>query len=754
MRPGRKLPLALLLLLQASACARCGRTPPRLDAIAPRVISNQTSYPVAISGDGFTAGMRLALGPPWSAEVETVLIDGRHLGARLPITAATGKAESATTARLLEASGEPADGQVSLVVIDDAGFPTPTGLVASGDGRLAFAVSPTTDEVWVWHRDGSAAERVQVGDGPRALALAGSSGAGEQLVVVHEFSPELRLLSAVDPQRPQRVIPIRAGALGVAVDRERGLAYVANHRSNSVQIVDLAAGAGRGELVAGVRPRSLALGAGLLAVANAGSGDVSIFDLAPSATSVAAPQRRLQPRPGTAIVGGHTERWAEYAVGGRQPRALAWDQARRLLFVASAGLNLGPNPDKIEVSTNGGIGVVDPATGTWRRHVSILAGVPQALALDGARGLLYAADLSRGLLTVLDAARLAGSDSEARRAVLASLPLPAGSAPRIRPAADLAVPRRAGTEIHAGPESLALADGGRTVLVLSRFDASVTEVDVSTWATPRVVRALPGPPMSAQRQRRLGEVVYFTDLGRSSMSCDACHPGGHDDGVFFAKTHPLRFYRSTTLRDVRETPPYFFPAGFPSLEVTASAVLGRNRFHNPDPSGEEIAALALYQRTIAALPNPYIDASGALPERLGLPDGRIGNPRLGLALFEGKAACKECHPAPQFTTDQDAATRGRSFDVGTPMTQPIHLEWQEAPPGPHQVPSLTGAWDEFPLLASGAGGFEVAPDGALVPTTRFPLRTVLEWKGGKPHGNAAALSERERDDLLAYLLTL
>ena len=722
------------------------------------MVSNQTSYPVVISGDGFTAGMRLALGPPWSAELPAALIDGQHLGARLPPTPATGRAESAATARLLDARGKPVAGQVSLVVIDDAGFPMPTGLVASGDGKLAFALSPTTDEVWVYHRDGGATERLQVGDGPRALALTGR-GAQEELVVVHDFAPELRLLSTADPHRPQRTIPIRAGALGVTVDRARGLAYVANHQSNSVQVVDLATGAVQAELIAGVRPRSLALGAGLLAVANAGSGDVSVFAL--GAISITPRELRLQPRPGSAIIGGHTEKWAPYAVGGRQPRALAFSERRKLLFVASAGLNLGPNPDKVEVSTNGGVGVVDPAAGVWRRHVSILAGVPQALALDDDRSLLYAADLSRGLLTVLDAALLGGSDDEARRAVLASLPLPApvgpNSAPRIRPAADLAVPRRAGPEIHAGPEALALTDGGKSVLVLSRFDGSVTEVDVSIPAAPRVVRALPAPPhspMTAQRQRRLGEVVYFTDLGRSSMSCDACHPGGHDDGVFFAKTHPLRFYRATTLRDVRETPPYFFPAGFPSLEVTASAVLGRNRFHNPDPSGEEIAALALYQRTIAALPNPFVDASGALPERLALPDGRAGSPRAGLALFEGKAGCRECHPAPHFTTDQDAATRGRSFDVGTPMTQPIHLEWQEAPPGPHQVPSLTGVWDEFPLLASGAGGLEVAPDGALVPTTRFPLRTVLEWKGDKPHGNAAALSERERDDLLAFLLTL
>ena len=32
----------------------------------------------------------------------------------------------------------------------------------------------------------------------------------------------------------------------------------------------------------------------------------------------------------------------------------------------------------------------------------------------------------------------------------------------------------------------------------------------------------------------------FADLGRTAMSCDACHIEGHNEGVLFEKTHPLQ----------------------------------------------------------------------------------------------------------------------------------------------------------------------------------------------------------------------
>src|SRR5215470_17960048 len=95
-----------------------------------------------------------------------------------------------------------------------------------------------------------------------------------------------------------------------------------------------------------------------------------------------------------------------------------------------------------------------------------------------------------------------------------------------------------------------------------------------------------------QRSRRMGQILYFTDMGKTAMSCDACHLEGHTEGVFFSKTHPMRIYRATTVRGSRETPPYFTPASTHSIWETARDVGNRNRFHNPDLSDDEVNRLA------------------------------------------------------------------------------------------------------------------------------------------------------------------
>jgi hypothetical protein len=58
------------------------------------------------------------------------------------------------------------------------------------------------------------------------------------------------------------------------------------------------------------------------------------------------------------------------------------------------------------------------------------------------------------------------------------------------------------------------------------------------------------------------------------------------------------------------------------------------------------------------------------------------------------------------------------------------------------------------MLGSGAAGFQAGADGTLSVSTRFPLRAVVEVYGKPPHGNAVALNDAQRNDLLAYLLSL
>jgi cytochrome c peroxidase len=292
---------------------------------------------------------------------------------------------------------------------------------------------------------------------------------------------------------------------------------------------------------------------------------------------------------------------------------------------------------------------------------------------------------------------------------------------------------------------------------LARFTGELLEVDVSRIreknVTPSIQRiALQG--MVAQKTRRLGQVLYFADVGRSAMSCDACHLEGHTEGVFFEKTHPLRIYRAPTVRGSRETPPYFTPASTFSLAQTAQDVGSRNRFHRPDLTAYEIEALASYSATITTLPNPYLDsATGAPPSKLALPDGTVGHPAAGESLFFGKAACAQCHPPPHFTLDQNPATRGQYLNVGTPQALPIRLQWQEASVSKFAIPSLVGAWDVFPFFTSGSAGFRVEGDAQLAVEAPFALRVAVE-RHAPTHGRADLLSSDEKNDLLAYLMTL
>ena len=237
------------------------------------------------------------------------------------------------------------------------------------------------------------------------------------------------------------------------------------------------------------------------------------------------------------------------------------------------------------------------------------------------------------------------------------------------------------------------------------------------------------------------------------MSCDTCHLEGHDEGIFFEKTHPLRIYRSPTVRGTRETPPYFTPASTFSLAETARMVGDRNRYMNPTLTESEVRQLTLFSATVTDLPNPYRGPDGAPPPTVALPGGGTGRPLEGRRLFEGKADCVRCHPPPLFTTDQELSTRGHFIDVGTPRAFPLRTAEQETVFRGVGVPSLIGSWDVFPMLTTGLAGFR-AEDGRAVVSDRVPLRAMIDRYAAPPHGNAAALDAQEKADLLAYLLTL
>ncbi len=103
--------------------------------------------------------------------------------------------------------------------------------------------------------------------------------------------------------------------------------------------------------------------------------------------------------------------------------------------------------------------------------------------------------------------------------------------------------------------------------------------------------------------------------------------------------------------------------------------------------------------------------------------------------------------------DQSPETRGRFIDVGTPRFMPLREAQQNTRFEGFGTPSLVGSWDVFPMLTTGLAGLTVRPDGAVRVDERFALRVAVE-RWAPTHGRADLLSESERDDLLAFVLSL
>jgi len=729
--------------------------PPTLGAVGPRLLSNRTSYPLMVWGFNLRPGLQLSLG---EHVLELEFIDDRHMSTRLPagIGVPGGRPALDLEARLVDTARGEVGGRAVITLINDTDYPVPTSLALTPDGGHTIVASAPTDTLWIAPADGAGEVRqILVGDGP--VALQSFLHAGEpMLAVLHADAAELWLMSLPGLAGPTRRIPLAqqgwsgVGAAGLHVDVERDRVWVSAPAHDAVARYVLSTGEGAGLTTVGKRPGPLsAVGDGVI-VGEGPMGGLSVVSVDGQRTAA------VQVGAGAPIENGATAQLSDYVMSGTSIRDVVFGARTGAAFASSIGPNIGPNPERMEVSMSGGVAVIDPVDGRYLRHVALPHGVPQGLLLDDARGLLYAADVATGRVYALDARALLqeSSAASALRATL-ELPVPEGAL-LLRPAAEFGTTVRSPISLHTGPWSLALAPDGKTLYVLERFTGRVTRLDVSAAHTGAITRRgdTQMVDMHKLRQRRIGEVVFFTDLGDSRMSCDACHRDGHGEGVLYTKSDPLHVYRVPTLRNIRETPPYFTPAMLRSLPKMGAEVLGRNRFHKPEPSKLEIAALSMYQATIAAPPNPLRGLRGQLPTEVHLPDGQRGDALVGLSIFERTGRCIACHTGPVFTTDQRRATRGRAHDVGTPVTLPLRLEMQDDKPYDLPPPSLSAARDNFPLLHSGAGGLSVE-DGQLRATHPFALRRVFELgRKSRKHGGMHDLSKQQENDLLAYLLTL
>ncbi len=263
-----------------------------------------------------------------------------------------------------------------------------------------------------------------------------------------------------------------------------------------------------------------------------------------------------------------------------------------------------------------------------------------------------------------------------------------------------------------GPTGMALSPDGNTLFVTNYYAGTVSVLDAAV-ATLRNTFSVGDQP--APDAARRGE-IYFHDATRcfqSWHSCASCHfDGGRIDGL------PWDFLRDgidnakdvISLVNLHHTSPYNRRATRPDPRncLETSVVVSHQMVSEP----ADIDDLLAYLTSLTPEPNPNLPEFANAAQR-------------GKALFEGKAGCASCHPAPWFTN-------GKMYDLG--MTSPGD------PDGRYDTPSLIEAYRTAPYFH----------DGRAVTIQEAMTKHDPEHR----HGKLQDFTPPEIEDLIAYVLSL
>lgn len=263
-----------------------------------------------------------------------------------------------------------------------------------------------------------------------------------------------------------------------------------------------------------------------------------------------------------------------------------------------------------------------------------------------------------------------------------------------------------------GPRGLALSPDGQKLYVANYYSGTIGVLDAAKGKTLGTIAVGELPKPDAARR---GE-IYFHDATRCFQhwhSCSTCHlDSGRIDGL------PWDFMRDgignakdvISLVNLPHTPPHGHRGLRPDpRECMRTGVIGG---HLIVPEPDDVDDLLVYASSLRPEPNPNLPQLAEAARR-------------GKILFEGKADCERCHPAPYFTDL-------RMHDLG--LTGP------NEPDAKYDTPSLVEAYRTAPYYHDGRA---VTMKEAL--TRHDPL--------GK-HGDLKSLTPQEIDDLVAYVLSL
>lgn len=266
-------------------------------------------------------------------------------------------------------------------------------------------------------------------------------------------------------------------------------------------------------------------------------------------------------------------------------------------------------------------------------------------------------------------------------------------------------------DVGRNPVGLALSPDGKQLAVTNRLDDSLTLIDTQAMTVQKNIRISEVPVDDV----RLGERLFYS--GKLSLtgqfSCTSCHPDSHTDGLNWDLPADgfNNFFNTRSLLGAAGNTPYGWLGETANLESRFNGTLKRIFQHYPT-SEESIAMLEYLKK----LNYPKFTRPAKPTENQNSSIAR------GRDLFEGKAACNECHYGRRLTD-------GETHSVGVGQGDTLF-----------DTPSLRHIRETAPYLHDGRAS---------------TLKEIFSRHNArKMHGNAAELNDAELNDLVAYLESL